>query len=443
MEDERRGFSNVQGMLRVKVRAALAITAVAMLLMSGAARPLEDAERTTRPSTPSAASTVVLRVRLAADMREIVLDAPRGVRAFESSRRRGSREIIVAPVRVYSVGERVFARDARGRTRSWPVGTAVSFEPVAERLSIDGAVYPGVVVIHPRPGGAFDLVEHVQIEEYLPGVLTRELYPGWSDAAYEAQAIAARSYALHERQRRLALGSYFDIESDTRDQAYGGFEANDRARRAVERTRGMTLSYLGATLRAYYSSTCGDRPGSARDTWPIGRGFEFNLAGPIQAAPRECACSFSPRHRWSIERDHDQLVRRLRAFGADQGMAIREITSIASIEPERRNPADRPATYRVSDRDGKLRRLSAEELRLALNHAGSSGLDRPGRESAVWSGDVDVKIADGRVSISGRGFGHGVGMCQFGAEGYARQGWSAEQILAHFYPNADIINITP
>lgn len=442
MEDERREKIDARRDRPGAPRAMLVIAAALMLLVSGAARPLDEADRPSLATDAVSRLDPTLRVRLAADVKEVALDAPRGVRAVESARRRGGRDLI-GPVLIYSVGERVFARDARGRTRSWPVGAAVSFEPIAERLSIEGALYPGAAVIHPKPGGAFDLVEHVPIEEYLPGVLTRELYPGWSDAAYEAQAIAARSYALHERQRRIALGSYFDIESDTRDQAYGGFEASDLARRAVERTRGVTLTYLGSTLRAYYSSTCGDRPGSARDTWPTGRGFEFNLAGPIQAAPRECACSFSPRHRWSVERDHDELVPRLRAFGADQGLAIRDITSLASIEPERRNTADRPATYRITDRDGKHWRLSAEELRLALNHAGSSGLDRPGRETAVWSGDVEVKIADGRVGVTGRGFGHGVGMCQFGAEGYARQGWSAEQILAHFYPNAELTGRSP
>lgn len=442
MEDERRESSNGHGTRRSAVLAALVFTTVVTLFMSGATRPLEDAVRPARLAESAAADAVLLRVRLAADAREVTLDAPRGVRVYESIRRRGGRDL-VSPVLIYSVGERVFARDGRGRTKSWPTGSVVLFEPITERLTIGGAEYPGVAVIHPKPGGVFDLVEQVPIEEYLPGVLSRELYPGWSDAAYEAQAVAARSYAMHERQRRLALGSHFDIESDTRDQAYGGIEAHDRARRAVERTRGVTLTYLGSTLRAYYSSTCGERAGSARDTWPIGRGFEFNLAAPIQATPRECACQFSPRLRWSVERDHDELVRRLRAFGADQGMAIRAISSISSIEAERRNPAGRPATYRVTDRDGKQWRLSAEELRLALNHAGSSGLDRPDRDSAVWSGDVEIEIAEGRVRIIGRGFGHGVGLCQFGAEGYARRGWTMEQILAHFYPNAELTAQTP
>src|SRR5207248_1928652 len=100
--------------------------------------------------------------------------------------------------------------------------------------------------------------------------------------AYEAQAVAARSYALHERERASALGLAFDVESSDKDQVYGGASASGPVREAVASTRGVVLMDGEKLLRAYFSSTCGGRAASARDTWPIGPGYEFNLAAPLQ-----------------------------------------------------------------------------------------------------------------------------------------------------------------
>ena len=420
-------------------RRILALAAIAVLLPGLTAdRPLAELIRD--QVGVHLGDGVTIRVRIVRDTAAVTIDTPGGVRAGAEDHPRRTRTLRT-PIRITIAGDRIRARDARGRTRSWPPGVAVRFERLAGPLAVGGAPYPGAISAHPRPDGRMDLIEHAPIEQYLPGVLSKELYPNWSDTTYEAQAIAARSYALQERQRRRATGSTFDIEGDTRDQAYGGSVAHERARRAVQRTSGQILTYRGGVLRAYYSSTCGGRPASARDTWPIGRGFEFNLAAPIQAAPRECPCESSPRYRWSVTRRAETLTRRLRAFGKDHGLPIRNLTSLSSIEPERRNPAGRPATYRVTDRAGKRWRLTAEQLRLALNYAGAPGLDRPDQQARAWSGDVAITIRDGAAQIHGRGYGHGVGLCQFGAEALARRGWSADRILSFYYPGAELVDL--
>jgi len=378
-----------------------------------------------------------LRVRLEHGSTSVEIAAEPGGKLNATVHGRRRRRSLTSPVRVSLRHERVRTIDGRGRVRDWPAGASVRIEADRGGVLLGGARFPGAMEILPTSPGSFDLIEHVPVEAYLPGVLTRELYAGWRDATYEAQAVAARSYALQERQRRRAMGSAHDVEADTRDQAYGGSDAHATARRAVVATRGRTLSYLGSTLRAYYSSTCGGRPASARDTWPIGRGFEFNLAAPIQATPRTCPCEFSPRYRWSVTRRADDLTRRLRAFGAERSLDIRAIRSLAAIRVERRNVAGRPAVYRVVDRSGASWRLSAEQIRLALNRD-SPDLDRLSQDERAWSGDVDVSVAGDVVTINGRGFGHGVGMCQFGAEGLARKGWSAAAILGFYYPGARI-----
>jgi len=304
-------------------------------------------------------------------------------------------------------------------------------------LTIEGTPYAGPMRLTAVDRGVrgFDVVEHTFLETYLPGVLARELYRSWRPQTYEAQAIAARSYALHERARRRRAGDHFDLEGTTADQAYGGLEAHRRAIEGVRRTAGLVLTWEGGLLRSYYSSTCGGRAGSASDTWPATAGFEFNRAGPIQASRRADHCAESPRFRWSVTRDRAALAKRLAAFGEADGLAIRSIESVARVEPSRVNPFGRPATYKVFDDAGRWWPLSGEQLRLACNF---SDVDLPpitGR-TRVLSGDIEMKPRGERMEITGRGFGHGVGMCQFGAERLAREGRDAVDILGHFYPDS-------
>lgn len=393
-------------------------------------------------SLPSFTPGLTLRVRLKRDTSQIRVTSDHRVKVgpFDSHRRRT--RSILTPLTVRLVKGSFLVRDGRGRSRTFSARSPLRIESTAGDLVLDGVAYPGLFTLTRRDDAeSFDVIEHVGIERYLPGVLTAELYPGWSETTYEAQAIAARSYALNERQRRLALGSTFDLESTTRDQVYAGADASRRAVEAVEKTRGVVLTHQGAILRAYYSSTCGGRPASARDTWPTGRGFEFNLASPIQATPRLCPDDKSPRHRWTVHRSARNVVDRLNSFGVEHGLTLGQIRTLRSIKPLRFNAAGRPATYTITDRNGESWRLSAERLRLALNHAGSSGLDPPAKDSRVWSGDLDIRVDGGRVVINGRGFGHGVGLCQFGAEALARQGRSVEQILAFYYPGAKLAKL--
>ncbi len=305
----------------------------------------------------------------------------------------------------------------------------------AEGVKLEGEIH--LVARTDISAGAFDVVEAIPIERYLPGVLAKELYHHFEPQAFAAQAIAARSYALHERARRAALGSHFDVEASTMDQAYAGAGAHPRATEAVRATRGRVLTWRGETLRAYYSSTCGDRAASARDTWPVTSGYEFNAAAPLQARPRLCACAASPRHRWALERPASETADRLRAWGDEAGHAVRKLTELRSIDAEGRNETGRPNRYRVTDAAGQRFSLSAEELRVALNTRAKNRPDITAT-TRVLSGDLRCIQTGDTLRLTGRGFGHGVGLCQFGADGLAKQGLDHRDILARYYPGATI-----
>lgn len=319
-------------------------------------------------------------------------------------------------------------------------------EPTRDALLINGKRLPGVSMIHGKradnqPLPMLDVVEHIPIEQYLPGVIAKELYANWSPEAFKAQAIAARSYALHERQRRLSKGLHYDILSTTQSQVYGGETDNATAINAVRDTQGLALTWSGHILRAYYSSTTGGRAANARDVWPTTNGMEFNLAPPIQASPRDDADAWSPRNRWTVTRNKADLTKRLTAFGERMGYAIRHIKLVNRIEPSQRNAFGRPTHYKVYDANGKWWELSAEELRVACNTTQGTGLEAPSPTTRVYSSDFTVESNGNTLVFTGQGFGHGVGMSQFGAEGMARKGATAQEILNHYYPGADLTRL--
>ncbi len=410
-----------------------------------------------------AADEPLLRIRIAREQTEGDFSA---VSKLEVSSLRGSRRAVMhAPVHVrltdagwvISSGSAAVragspatpaAASAPGETQTFDRTDALMLQATgAAAITYRGASYPGHVTLHTREDlspGAFDVVEHVPMEMYLPGVVAKEMYPRWSPAAYEAQAIAARSYAMHERDRRRAKGENSDLDSTDTDQVYGGLSGNSAATDAVRKTRGRILTNNGAVLRAYYSSTCGGRAASARDIWPTGKGFEFNLAAPIQAHERDFACQFSTLYRWTTTRDAGDVARRMAAWGADNKAGVKAIKSIASIEPGRKNEVGRPNEYRVTDAAGKSWTISAEQCRNAINFSDAKGLTPVTKETRVHSGDFEAfvqgKGAGAKITFSGRGFGHGVGMCQHCAEGFARRGESADTMLLRFYPGAKIVN---
>jgi stage II sporulation protein D len=408
-----------------------------------------------------------IRVRLTVATAGIEVGGPAQVR-FTPLARPGSAVTLKTPVTVTRGDSGWVLLDAtrqptlllRGSTAA--AVDLLSIEPAGlagETLKLNKREYPGI----------FRLIEHVPAESYLAGVISKELFASWSLEAFKAQAVAARSYALQEREMSLARGEPYDVESTEADQAYDGKSTNPTALRAVRETAGMVLTWQGRVLRAYYSSTCGGRAAAARDIWPVKTGFEYNTAAPIQDAPRDDSCANSPLFRWTVTRDLAELTRRITHYGRLNNFAIRNVKQLTKVEPHDPNPFGRARAYKLYDADGKWYPLTAEQLRIACNTSVPAStpaeaapptsasapnakpqpiapplpaIPSPTRESRVNSGDLEFEFAGGtggagpRVIIRGRGFGHGCGMCQYGTEGMAKKGTPHTAILNHFYPGA-------
>lgn len=307
-------------------------------------------------------------------------------------------------------------------------------------ILLSGKRYEGVLRLTTGTGAraganSFDVVQTTGVEQYLTGVLASELFASWPQQAFSAQAVAARSYALHERARARALGNAFDVEATTANQVYGGSTNIPQAALAVVQTRGVVLTWNTEILRAYFSSTSGGRAASAKDTWPTSQGFEYNLAGPLQAKSREELGRSATHYRWTVLRTRYEMLARLRAWGEQQRHPVRSLKAFETVITETRNPVGRPTRYRVVERGGSGYSLTAEELRRACNQT-APGTPTLTAEMLVRSGDMECTASGDVITLRGRGYGHGVGLCQWSVKELADKGAKWQEIVPRFYPGA-------
>lgn len=279
---------------------------------------------------------------------------------------------------------------------------------------------------------SWDLVEHINVESYLPGVLVGELYAGWNPNCYQAQCIAARSFVCMEIQQHTRR--HYDVVDGPASQAYHG-EVDDRvAKEAASSTTGMVLEWDGGLVPGYFSSCCGGLAATAIDG--IGPSL-INDIPPLQGHDGEDVCQSSPLYTWTIDRSARALGRRLAAYGrrvSDDGLS--SLSTIDRVETAESNKHGRPTRLRIHDRRGRSATISCETFFFAANYTGRGSGTSPSKLLwSGWSGGVSLR---GRVALDGHGFGHGVGLCQYGAQAMAKEGHSWKEILDWYYPGAGI-----
>jgi stage II sporulation protein D len=300
-------------------------------------------------------------------------------------------------------------------------------------IRVNGRAYPGLVHLVSRSAGdapptRMDVINHIHLEAYLPGVLEREIYSDWHLATFHAQAIAARSYALN-RILNAPPTRTFDVESTQASQAYAGATTNPRAIIGVLETTGLVLTHGDQVLPAYYSSTCGGAGLS-----PDGAFANDEYWPPLQPVAHPAYCRHSRYFEWGpIRRNLVSLGNRMTAWGRQRRHPIRNLRRITDIQISERNDLDRPERFTIVDDRGNAYDLSADEFRTAANSTKAGPLPKKDR---LLSGFVELEIRGDQVVIAGRGFGHGIGLCQYGAQQMAEEGHSGRDILATYYPGA-------
>ncbi|HEX4054763.1 MAG TPA: SpoIID/LytB domain-containing protein [Tepidisphaeraceae bacterium] len=307
-------------------------------------------------------------------------------------------------------------------------------------IRVNRIAYRGSIRLMPSGAGRFNVINDVDVEDYLAGVVTREMYPTWPIEAIKAQAVASRTYALYE-VHSTGVGRPWDVFSDERSQMYGGISGEtDKSREAVAATTGIVLTYGpgdGRIFRAYFSSCCGGVSQAAADAFP---GEPY--IPPLSEQFRGNCCSGSKYFNWGpIVIKKNELARRIHLWAQrsseELGRATPElnITAVNRIDLQGVNRYGRPNRVLITDSRGVQYSWSAEQLRTAVNTDAHPGTTLPSSFCKINGGPN----SDSVTFYDGHGFGHGVGMCQWCAQARAAAGQNFEQILVDAYPQAKLV----
>lgn len=263
------------------------------------------------------------------------------------------------------------------------------------------------------------VVNEVDVEDYVMGVVPGEVNAGWHPEVLKAQAVAARTYALY--QRTLSTGREYDVVAGIQDQVYQGTRGVDeRVARAVQATKGAVVSHHGRPIYAAFSSTAAGPTEDALNVWSKDLPYLRGVDCPFDSG--------SPYYRWRVSVPFDRLEQNLRQSGVSVG-------TIASLTPFAYSRAGRVTRLRILHSGGELI-LRGEDLRKVVGY------------STLPSTRFEVEAAAQDLIFRGFGSGHGVGMCQWGAKQLAELGYSFRTILAYYYPGTDIrsvgeVDLTP
>ncbi|HXV85504.1 MAG TPA: SpoIID/LytB domain-containing protein [Gemmatimonadales bacterium] len=318
--------------------------------------------------------------------------------------------------------------EVRGEVHRFQSATFVGTDP--ERpVAVGGRPYRGVLQVFSRDG-AVTAVERVHLEDYLVGVVPVELGPrGGADAqALRAQAVVSRTYALRNRGRYQAEG--YDLRAGVSDQAYGGVQAeSEGATAAVRGTAGQVLTFRGDLISAFFHSTCGYRTADPREAFRAIADLPY-LRPVSDQRPGGYYCDNSPRFRWRVEWDAATLNGILRRTVPDiLGVDAVQVGEIRDVRVHRTGRSGRVSELRVQVPRGEIP-VYGPDVRQVLATPDGPALG----SSAVQLTSQTAGGALVRLVAAGAGWGHGVGMCQWGAIGRSRAGQDYTTILATYFP---------
>jgi len=268
--------------------------------------------------------------------------------------------------------------------------------------------------VQAHPGGLL-IVATMPLERYVEHVLMGESGDFQNNEAQKAMAVVARTYALRFGQQHAIDG--FDFCDTTHCQVFSWKQVNERIRAAAEATRGEYLSYEGRAAATYYHQNCGGTLAAASEEWP-------ERSEPYLQVHEDPFCLINGGLKWETTLTHEQIARALRVSG------LQPPANWSIIEISSHTKSGRVHTVNLVGGNPPGFPLAASALRFAV--------DRVFGWNQIRSEAFEVRNAGDQVLFSGRGAGHGVGLCQAGAEEMAREGKSYREILEFYYPGTQL-----
>lgn len=253
-------------------------------------------------------------------------------------------------------------------------------------------------------------INNIPIEQYLYGVVPKEMPHTWAKEALKAQAVAARTYALYIKSK--SADKPYDVQSTTTSQVYGGFDSEKKeSNLAVDETRGEVITCDGKLIVAYFHSSSGGHTEDSKNVWsadlPYLKGIPDRFSADI------------PNGEWRFFVSYNDMQNRLNQYGLNIGQ-------IRGLNAAGESPAGRLIGVKVIAKNG-VTELKSNNFRIKVG--------------ATRLKSTLLKIApdhDG-ILFTGKGYGHGVGMSQWGANMMAQKGFGYQDILKHYYHNVQIL----
>ena len=276
-------------------------------------------------------------------------------------------------------------------------------------VSINGRVFRGDIKLVRTEWGHLRVINQIGLEDYVKGILYHEVSHYWPDEALKAQAIVCRTYAIYRIQERKTKD--FDVTSDIYSQVYGG-KTSERFRtsKAVDDTRGRVLMYRNKAFPAFFHATCGGHTEDAALVWDVDLPPLKGVVCPY--------CKDSPHFNWHEVMPLADLKQKL----AENKYSVGQITD---IKANGRDPSGRVIDV-VLIGDKKILTIPVKDFRTSIG------------PNIIRSTNFTVTIADTDAVFEGIGWGHGVGLCQWGAYFMAKEGKTCSEILTFYYPGTDV-----
>lgn len=304
------------------------------------------------------------------------------------------------------------------------IGSVSSNRLYLQPASPDGLVfieknwYRGLVELAPEKGRIV-VVNQVGLDDYVSSVVGSEMGHRFPAEALKSQAVAARTYAIFHRNQRLK--ATFDLGDEQTWQVYKGIAAESSATQAAAReTAGQVVTYGGKVINAVFHSSSGGHTEDVENVWseplPYLRGVpDYDVKSPVAS--------------WTLSFPASKM----------QGMAS-GIGELVNVEVVQRTRNGRAALVRLTGTQGS-KDIKGSDFRSQMGLKSTLFTIYPQTSNTTTASLVPVAGSPRAFQISGHGFGHGIGMSQWGAASLAGKGWTYQQILAHYYQGTALASV--
>ena len=320
------------------------------------------------------------------------------------------------PIQALSDGVVVNVSDKQGRKKAVHVPRVRLMPSKPGTLQVGTRTYRGVLDIIAHRDGTMTLVNEVNLEDYISGVVTAEMYFYWPAEALRAQAVVARSYtlALYLENEKMNPRPEWDFESGyiTTQEYQGVSGEHPRGIEATQATEGQVLVWKGSIFRAYFHSCCGGHTEACGNVWD-----DYPTIAPLAGTVCEY-CKYSKHWDWTETLKFADVEAALRKADKDVG-AVRDIV------------------FKDRNGDGHYDLVTVVGTKQTLEMKGNDFRLAVG-PTILKSMRFTAKRAGEALELQGRGWGHGVGLCQYGAQGMANLLMTCDRILKYYDPETEL-----